>query len=382
MSFHPFIQQTPAMKTIAREGAVDSLGAELALLRARRPLLVCSASVLRSPLYERVTKQLEGLAVLSAGAIPAHSSAELVEQLAAESARHQVDVIIAVGGGSCSDTAKAVALLMAEGGRLADHATRFTPPADLYAPLLLQPKLPIVTIPCTASGAEVTSSLGIRAADGSKLLFTDPQLASRVVLLDPQANLDVPVALMLSTGMNGLAHCVEGLYSKVRSPLAEVLAIDGIARFARVLPAVRRNPGDVVQRGELMLAAHLSGLVLVNARTCLHHAICHAIGSVTGVGHGDANAVMLPHALSFNFESVQPQLERAAVALGRGSDFIAGLRELAAELGVPTRLRDIGVPHESLTRIATKTLGERGLFFNPRTVRNADEMLALLEQAW
>ena len=245
------------------------------------------------------------------------------------------------------------------------------------------PKLPIVTIPCTASGAEVTSSLGIRAADGSKLLFTDPQLASRVVLLDPQANLDVPVALMLATGMNGLAHCVEGLYSKVRSPLAEVLAIDGIGRFARTLPALRRNPDDVAQRGELLLAAHLSGLVLVNARTCLHHAICHAIGSVTGVSHGDANAVMLlPHALAFNRQAVQPQLDRAAVALGRGGDFIAGLRELAAELEVPTRLRDIGVPREALDRVATKTLGERGLFFNPRTVRSADEILMVLEQAY
>lgn len=382
MSFNPFIQQTPAMKTIVREDAVDCLSGELALMRVSRPLLVCSASVLRSPLYVRVKTQLEGLTVLEASAIPAHSAVDLVERLAAQSAGHRVDVIVAVGGGSCSDTAKAVALLLAEGGRLADHATRFTPPSDLCAPLLLQPKLPIVTIPCTASGAEVTSSLGIRAADGSKLLFTDPQLASRLVLLDPRANLDVPVALMLSTGMNGLAHCIEGLYSKVRSPLAEVLAIDGIGRFARVMPALRRSPGDVEQRGELMVAAHLSGLVLVNARTCLHHAICHAIGSVTGVGHGDANAVMLPHALGFNIEAVHPQLDRAAVALGRGSDFIAGLRELAAELEVPTRLRDIGVPHETLAHIAIKTLSERGLFFNPRAVRNAQEMLDLLEQAW
>ena len=377
-----FVQRTPAMKTIAREDAVDALGAELALLRAERVLLVCSASVHRSPLHARVLGQLQACQVLNAADIPAHSSVALVEQLAGQAREHGTQAIVAVGGGSSSDTAKAIALLLAEGGRLADHASRFTPPAQLHIPLLLQPKIPIVTIPCTASGAEVTPSLGVRDADGRKLLFTDPQLASRVVLLDACANLDVPAALMLSTGMNGLAHCVEGLYSKERSPLAELLALDALQRFARTLPAVHAAPQDVAARGELLYAAHLSGLVLVNARTCLHHAVCHAIGSVTGVPHGDANAVLLPHALRFNAEAVRPALERASAAVAGGGDFIAWLETLAQGLAVPRRLRDIGVAHEDLERIAAKTMGERGLYFNPRAVQHAGEIRDLLEQAY
>jgi alcohol dehydrogenase len=270
---------------------------------------------------------------------------------------------------------------MAEGGRLADHATRFAPPAQLHVPVLAKIKVPIVTIPCTASGAEVTPSLGIRDPEGRKLLFTDPQLASRVVLLDPKANTDVPAHLMLSTGMNGVAHCLEGLYSKERSPLAELLAIDAIQRFARALPAVRTMPADVAARGELLYAAHLSGLVLVNARTCLHHAVCHAIGSVTGAPHGEANAVLLPHALRFNLAAVRPQLERAAAAVGC-DDAIAWVDTLREQLGVPCRLRDIGVRRETLERIASKTMGERGLYFNPRPVQDAAEILGLLEQAF
>lgn len=377
-----FVQRTSATKTVFREGAVDCLRAELSLLQVRRPLLVCSGSVLRSSLYPRLKRQLSEVDVLEADAVPAHSSVRLVEQLARTSRAHGVDGVLAAGGGSASDTAKAVALLLAEGGALADHATQFTPPASLHAPILLQAKIPVVTVPCTASGAEVTPSLGIRDADGRKLLFSDPQLASRVVLLDAQANLEVPSALMLSTGMNGVAHCIEGLYSKERSPLAELLALDALRRFAKALPAVHDHPGEAAHRGDLLYAAHLSGLVLVNARTCLHHAICHAIGSVTGAPHGQANAVMLPHALEFNGPEVGPQLQRASSSIASGEDLAGWVRRLAARLAMPTRLRDIGIPAEALEPIAAKTMGERGLYYNPRSVTGSDEILHLLKQAF
>ena len=377
-----FVQRTSATKTVLRAGAVQALRSELDLLGVQRVLLVSSASVRRSDLQPQVLNQLGGLAVLESPSIPAHSSVELVQTLATQALAHGVDGIVAVGGGSCSDTAKAVAILMAEGGRLVDHASRFTPPNQLHVPQLLNPKLPIVTIACTASGAEVTPSLGIRDADGKKLLFTDPQLASRVVLLDPQANVQVPAALMLSTGMNGVAHCLEGLYSKERSPLAELFALDALQRFAQALPQVHEQPQSVPARAQLLYAAHLSGLVLVNARTALHHAVCHAIGSVTGAPHGQANAVLLPHALRFNRTVVAPALERARAVLPGHTDPIAWVEQLSAQLGVPQRLRDIGVPRPALARIAQKTLGERGLYFNPRQVLEAGEILDLLEQAY
>jgi alcohol dehydrogenase class IV len=385
MSLTAFVQRSPLMKLILRDGALDALPAELRLLGVQRPLVLSGRHARQSALYGQLLRALDGLSVTHSDPVPAHSSVALVEQLAALATQAGVDGLIALGGGSASDTAKAVALLMAEGGRLADHASRFTPPATLHVPTLTRPKLPIVSIPCTASGAEVTVSLGIRDDEGRKLLFTDFQLASRLILIDPAANVEVPAALMLSTGMNGLAHCIEGLYSLERSPLAETVALDAMARFFQALPAVRRQPQERAHRAELLYAAHLSGLVLVHARTCLHHAICHAIGSVCGVGHGDANAVMLPHVLAFNAEATAPALARAARALGCGSDataFLAALQILRAEIGVPTRLRDIGVEHLALDRIASKTMGERGLYFNPRQVADAGEIRRLLEQAY
>ncbi|RZM00533.1 MAG: iron-containing alcohol dehydrogenase [Variovorax sp.] len=229
------------------------------------------------------------------------------------------------------------------------------------------------------------ASLGVRDDDGAKLLFSDIRLAARLVLIDPVANLGVPAALMCATGMNGLAHCIEGLYSRERSPLAETVALDAMARFAEALPAVHRRPGDAAARGRLLYAAHLSGRVLLNARTCLHHAICHAIGAVTGVGHGDANAVMLSHAVAFNAEAAAPALARAAAALGADAEaaaLVPALRALQAAAGVPTRLRDIGVPAAALERIAAKTMRERGLHYNPRPVSGAHEVRAVLDAAF
>lgn len=376
-----FVHRTPASRLVLGDGAIDGLRGELDLLGIHRPMLVAGAHAQRSEGFRRVVIALHGLAVTRTEPVPAHSSVSLVEEWARHAAEHRVDGFVAFGGGSASDTAKAVALLLAEGGRLADHAVRFTPPSTLISPPLLKPKLPIVAIPGTASGAEVTGSLGIRDADGAKLLFTDLQLAARLVVIDPSANLEVPGRLMCATGMNGLAHGIEGLYSRERSPLAETFALECITRFAAALPAVHREPRSGSARAALLYAAHVSGLVLVNARTCLHHAICHAIGSITGAGHGDANSVMLPHTVAFNAPATEAALARAARAMGADS-LLSAIRRLQADIAVPTRLRDIGVPAEALDGIAAKTMRERGLHYNPRPVADAGEIRALLDAAF
>jgi alcohol dehydrogenase len=359
-----FVHRTPAAKVVFRAGALDDLPKELALLGVRRPMLLSGKRTAASPVFERVLRIVDS--ALAVTGVPEHSAVDLVEELARKARQADIDGFVAVGGGSASDTAKAVALLLAEGGRLADHASRFTPPDRLVIPELRRPKLPIAAVPCTASAAEVTPSLGIRAQDGTKLLFTDVQLASRLIVIDPAANVSVPARLMLSTGMNGLAHCVEGLYSRIQTPITLALARDGIERFLQALPAVARAPDSVEHRGALLVAAHLSGQVLLNARTCLHHAICHVLGASTGISHGDANCVMLPLVARFNGEEDL-------------SEKILSLREA---LGVPTRLRDLGVKREALAGVAAHVMHERGVYFNPRTVRGPEEVLELLERAW
>src|SRR5258706_4936523 len=125
-------------------------------------------------------------------------------------------------------------------------------------------------------------------------------VASRLIVIDPAANVAVPASILLSTGINGLAHCVEGLYSKVQTPVTKALAPHAIGLFVQALPQVAKQTESIDARGALLAAAHLSGLVLMNARTTLHHAICHALGALTGAPHGLGNAVILTHAIDFN----------------------------------------------------------------------------------
>lgn len=381
MNTHDFAHQSLRTRLVLRAGAVHALREELDRLGVRRPLLLSSPRTAASSLFATVLDLLQDVAALTVTDIPAHSSVQTATDIAAAARRAHIDGVVAVGGGSVSDTAKAVTLLLAEGGELAQHASRFIPPRQVIIPALLAPKLPIISIPVTASGAEVTPSFGIRTDAGTKLLFWDAQLASRVVLADPAATQDIPASLLLNTAMNGLAHCIEGLYSTARSPIASALALDATRRFGSAMRELAQEPHREAARGELMLAAHMSGMVLASARSCLHHAICHVLGATFGVPHGAANAVILPHAVRFNAPAAQAEITAAAHALG-GDDLPACLIALQAETGVPTRLRDLGIAREDLPGVAHHVMGERGLAFNPRAVTHPDDILSILMAAW
>jgi alcohol dehydrogenase len=384
-----FLHQSLRTRVIAKPGAIRELGKELARLGCRRPVILASARTLASRLYADVRNALDDVEFVEADGIPQHSSVPAVIAVAGLVKRHGGDALVAVGGGSVSDTAKAAALVLAEGEPLERHASRFIPPDTVITPDLVNVKLPVISIPMTASGAEVTPSLGIRTDQGTKLLFWDAQLASRVVLLDPVANLEMPASVMLSTAMNGLAHCIEGLYSKGRSPISSVLALDAIERFDRAMRKLAAAPGEVQARGELLLAAHLSGMVLATARSCLHHAICHVLGASHQVPHGAVNAVILPHAVRFNAPYAVKELSSAAHLLGfhdaagDGPEaFIGWIQALQQATGVPSRLRDLGIKRDSLHEVVGKTLHERGLAYNPRPVTGLAEIESILMSAW
>ena len=381
---HPdFVHRSTQTKVVFGAGAVARLPAELDEIGIRRPLLLSGPRTAQSALYGCAAAALDQLPCAAFTAIPEHSSVATVAAVVDRARAHGADGFVAVGGGSASDTAKAASLLLAEGGTLETHASRFTPPDTLVILDLPAPKLPVVAIPATASGAEVTPSLGVRTDDGQrKLLFWDLKLASRLIVIDPAANLATPAPLMLATGMNGLAHCIEGLYSRVRTPVTAALATHAIGLFVDALPQVARAPASIAARAALLSAAHLSGLVLMNARTCLHHAICHALGAVTGASHGEANAVILPHAIAFNAPAALEAMAAIRRAWGRNAPVVDLVRGLQAQIGVATRLRDIGVPRAALADVARKVMGERGVYFNPRAVRGPEEIEALLEAAW
>lgn len=383
----------PAQRMILGSGAAGRAGEALATLQTGRALVVCSARTARSSLFEDVRSALgTACAGVFSDVVP-HCSTIAVTKGTAVAKEARIDALVAIGGGSASDTAKAIALLLAEGGRIEQHASRFTPPDTFVPTPLPSPKLPIIAVPTTASGAEVTPGLGIRdPASGMKLLFWDEKLAARIILLDPEANLDVPAGLMAGTAMNALAHCVEGLYSRLRNPIADALARQGVRILSESVPAMVDAPGEVAHRAAVLTGANLSGMVISHARVGVHHATCHCLGALGGLSHGDANSVMLPFAMAYNLDVAAAELRDVAEAMrldvaGRTDRdaalaAIEAVRDLQRRARVPGLLRDTGLDRASLPMIAEHTMRDRGLYFNPRQTASAEPILSLLESAW
>jgi alcohol dehydrogenase len=381
-----------AGRVVLRPGALDNIGRDVGALGCKRVMLVCGGNTRRSPLFDRARAGLGERVVSVFDRVVEHSSTVLVTEGATIAREQKIDGLVALGGGSASDTAKGIAILLGEGGRIEEHASTFIPPDKFIPKPLPAPKIPVIAVPSTASAAEVTPGLGLRAPDGRKLLFWDATLACRLIVLDPEANVQVPASLMASTAMNGFAHCAEGLYSRLRNPISEALALHGIRLFTRWLPAMVNDPASVEARGGVLTAANLSGRVISNSRVGVHHAVCHCLGARGGLPHGVANSIMLPHALAYNLGVAAPELARMADAMGAttpGMDFdaaakagIDAVRKLQRDARVPTRLRDTGLDRALLPAIADDTMRDRGLYFNPRRTDSADAIVELLEQAW
>lgn len=384
-------------RIVCRPGAVDALASEVDTIGAHRLMLVCGTRSAAGTAAHRVREALGARLVAQWPDIPPHSSVAVVTALAAHAREAAVDGFVTVGGGSASDSAKAAAILLAEGGALRDHANVFTPPDHYVQRLLPSAKLPIIAVPTTLSAAEVTPGLGIRDEHGHKLVFWDPGVVPRLIVLDAAAVQDVPASVLTTTGMNALAHCIEGLYSRVRNPVSDGLALQGIGYLRRALPLVAASGSggvaadDLIARQEALSGALLSGLVISNARVGIHHGVCHGLGSLGGLAHGVANSILLPHAMRFNLEVAAEPLARAAVALGcevRGvperqaaEAAVQAVERLQRAIGVPTRLSEAGLDRGLLPRLARGAMSDRGLYFNPRLATEA-EVLDLLEAAW
>lgn len=378
-------------KIVSRPGALDNLAFEVDAIGVKRLMLVSGRRSAEGAAARAVRASLGPLLVCEFSDVQQHSGVATVETIAALARRCNVDGLITVGGGSASDSAKASAILLAEGGHLVDHANVFYPPAGYAQKVLSRPKLPIIAIPTTLSAAEVTPGLGIRDADGHKLVFWDLNVVPRLIMLDGRATLDVPVSVFATTGMNALAHCIEGLYSRMRNPVSEGLALQGLRLLRPALEQVTKRPQDEDARTDALVGACLSGMVISNARVGIHHGLCHGLGSLGGLPHGVANAILLPHAMRFNREVSAEPLMLAAQALGvdtRGMPLLAAadaaieaVEALQQLIGVPRRLRDTDLDRSLLARLAKGAMSDRGLYFNPRPATEA-EAFGILEAAW
>jgi alcohol dehydrogenase class IV len=383
----------PDQTLLIGPGTIASLSGELRARGIRSVALVSSPRASRSIAAEMTRAALTKVRIVARfEAVREHAPMADSERWARSLAQEPPDAMVAVGGGSASDTAKAISILLGEGGRMEDHCSVFTPPDQLEVPATPAPKIPVFAVVTTLSGAEITPGGGATTDAGVKRVFWDPKIASRVAIFDTTALSGVPDEVLLTTGMNGLAHCAEGLYSRTRNPLSSALAREGARNFAEGLLALARDDsGDAEALLTLSVAAAIGGAVISNARVGIHHALCHVLGAACGLPHGVANSVMLPFALEYNYsetaraqealaDSIRPALEASGLhSTGSPAKLVATLQRA---IGVPASLRAAGLDHGLLGRVAGDVMQDRGLFFNPRRVDDSGEMQRLLENAW
>jgi hypothetical protein len=281
------------------------------------------------------------------------------------------DGLIALGGGSAIDLAKAVGLLATHPG-----------PLSLYAMveggvLRITPKVaPLIAIPTTSgTGSEVGRGSVMNLNDGRKLGIISQHLIPKRAICDPELTLGLPPVLTAATGMDALSHCIESFLTPNDNPPAEGIALDGARRIVLHLERAVQDGSDREARKELMAGAMEGGMTFQKGLGAVH-ALSHALGSLKEprLHHGTLNAVLLPPVLRFNAGHVGDKYERLAQAMGldAGADLAAFIEDLNARIGLPKSLREMGVPAGVIPEMAAKAEKDHTNPTNPRKATAAD----------
>ncbi len=299
------------------------------------------------------------------------------------------DLIATLGGGSVTDAAKMVAFCLANGvteaSQLDDYRAQVSADGRIARPEAKAPTVRTVAIPTTLSAGEYTASAGCTdTVRQIKESFGHMLMMPKSVVLDPRATVHTPEWLFLSTGIRAVDHAVEDICSPQCQPISEGASYHALKLLGRGLSGVKADPLDLDARLEAQLGAWMS---MVGSQTGVpkgaSHGIGHVLGGTAHVPHGYTSCVMLPHVLRFNAPANAHRQALVSEALGRpgeaAADVVTGL---IAGLGLPGRLRDVGVKPEQLDRIAELSMHDRWIHTNPRKIDGPRVVRELLDAAW
>jgi alcohol dehydrogenase class IV len=351
-------------------GVAAEVGGIVRDIGVRRVLLVTSAGRLDADAGQRLVRSLgRALASTYAGARP-HVPTGAVEEAMRQARRDGVDAVVSFGGGSCADLGKAVCYFTEQ-----EQGT----PGTSY---LDRPALPHIAIPTTYAGAAVTPFFAMTDAHTRRTVSAGgPTVAPVAALCDPELTLTTPASVSAETGATALAHCVEAAYSTSRSAEAEAVARDGAARVVAALPDVVERPADREARTRMFEGAVLAASCTVHASLGAQHGLAQLLAGRTGLSHGLVHAVLLPHVVRFNLETVPRELERIGRIIGDGDDPVGAIRMLLRRVGLAPGLSDLGVDDDDIAAVARQAESSTTVAANPRPLSEADAR-AILEAAF
>jgi alcohol dehydrogenase class IV len=345
----PFVYVGLPARVVFGVGALAELPRELERLGAQRALVLSTPEQVAQAedIAQRLGRRAAGIFARAVMHVPIETAREARE----EAKRIGADCAVTIGGGSTTGLGKAIALVS---------------------------ELPILAIPTTYAGSEMTPIFGITEG-GMKKTGRDPRVLPKTVIYDPALTVGLPVGLSVTSGMNAVAHAAEGLYAQDANPIMSMLAEEGIRALARGLPRVVRAPQDLDARSDCLYGAWLCGAVLGAVGMALHHKLCHVLGGTWNLPHAETHTIVLPHAIAYNAPAASEAMARIARAI-EAANAAQGLYDLERSLGAPLALRDIGMPGGGeLDRAADHACASP--YWNPRPIERA-AIRKLLDDAW
>lgn len=384
---HDLNHTTPEVRVFAGDHALRQLPRELERLGARRAVVVCGRSIAdHTGVLDRIVEQAGGRVVGVADLVRAHSPAVAVRATADRLREAGADAVLAVGGGSAVVTARAATILVAEGKPLRDLCTRRDDRGELVSPRLLAPKMPNIVIPTTPTTAYAKAGSAVHDDEsGDRLALFDPKTRAKAILIDPVLAGTAPRRLVEGASLNALSIAVDALLSHVDDPLARALSAEALRLLAIWLPRLAVADDQSPVRMRLMVAALLSGQGSDYLGGGLTQVLGHALGPRSAASNGHVEAVLLPHTLNVGLSETASRVRELAPLLGwadpTAAGAVAALAALLGSVGVPSRLRDLGVVEADLDGVVVDAQQDWTLRQLPRQVDRA-QLRALLGAAW
>ncbi|HLB14178.1 MAG TPA: maleylacetate reductase [Burkholderiales bacterium] len=345
---HSFTYTQLPGRVVFGVGALEELPREIERLGAKRALVLSTPE--QRAQAEDIARRLGSRAAGIFARAVMHVPIETAREARDEAKRVGADCAVTIGGGSTTGLGKAIAL---------------------------ESELPILAVPTTYAGSEMTPIFGITEG-GMKKTGRDPRVLPKTVIYDPALTLALPVGLSVTSGMNAVAHAAEGLYAQDANPIMSMLAEEGIRALARGLPRVVKSPQDLDARSDCLYGAWLCGAVLGAVGMALHHKLCHVLGGTWNLPHAETHTIVLPHAIAYNALAAAEAMKRIARAI-EAPNAAQGLYDLEQSLGAPLALKDIGMPAGELDRAAD--LACAAPYWNPRPIERA-AIRKLLDDAY